>query len=148
DQLWRTGANAATKITFSKDVSIAGSAVPAGRYLVFPPPGERGGAGILKKKPTPSTQGDKQGQEQLRFKAKPKSIPHREHLLFVFGEFNDNAASLDLEWEKVRVTIPIKVDTDKQTAKNIDGIEDNVWRMYNAAARYELDQKKDYEAGL
>src|SRR5262245_34217373 len=34
-EVWRAGANQATKISFSKDVSIAGTAVPAGEYALF-----------------------------------------------------------------------------------------------------------------
>ena len=35
DKLWRTGANSATKITFSKDVTFADKPVPAGTYALF-----------------------------------------------------------------------------------------------------------------
>jgi hypothetical protein len=40
DKKWRTGANAATKVTFSKDVTVQGAAVPAGTYAVFTTPGK------------------------------------------------------------------------------------------------------------
>ena len=33
--IWRTGANGATKITFSDDVKIEGNAVPAGTYALY-----------------------------------------------------------------------------------------------------------------
>jgi len=35
DKLWRAGANAATKVTFSRDVKIVGKAVLAGSYAFF-----------------------------------------------------------------------------------------------------------------
>jgi len=35
DQMWRAGANQATKITFSRDVTFAGKPVPAGTYAFF-----------------------------------------------------------------------------------------------------------------
>ncbi len=35
DKIWRTGANEATNITFSKDVAIEGKKVPAGTYALF-----------------------------------------------------------------------------------------------------------------
>ena len=34
-QVWRTGANAATTITFDKDVKIEGKDLPAGKYSLF-----------------------------------------------------------------------------------------------------------------
>src|SRR5688572_14329931 len=38
DKLWRTGANARTKITFSDDVKISGKEVKAGTYAIFTRP--------------------------------------------------------------------------------------------------------------
>src|SRR3954470_9035390 len=35
DKVWRAGANSATKITFSKDVTISGTVVPKGSYSLF-----------------------------------------------------------------------------------------------------------------
>lgn len=41
-QVWRTGANAATEVTFKKDVTFGGAKVKAGTYTLFtiPNPGE------------------------------------------------------------------------------------------------------------
>ncbi|HJZ83960.1 MAG TPA: DUF2911 domain-containing protein [Polyangia bacterium] len=149
DKLWRTGANAATKITFSKDATVAGKAVPAGTYAVFTIPSKNEWTVILNKNPNQGgTDSYKQELDLMRFAVKPRACPHREHLTFLFSEFSENAATLDLEWEKLRVSIPIKVGTDVQALANIAAIEEGVWRQYNAAARYMLEQKKDYEAGL
>lgn len=40
-QVWRTGANEATEITFAKDSKFAGQAVKAGSYSLFTIPGEK-----------------------------------------------------------------------------------------------------------
>ena len=40
DKRWRTGANARTKISFSKDVKLNGNAVKAGDYNLFTIPGK------------------------------------------------------------------------------------------------------------
>ncbi len=39
-QVWRTGANQATKITFSTPVKLEGNDIPAGTYALFTIPGE------------------------------------------------------------------------------------------------------------
>lgn len=149
DKLWRTGANTATKITFSRDVSVAGKPVPAGTYAIFTIPTKNDWTVILNKNPNQGgTDQYKQDLDALRFTAKPKAIPHREHLTFTFSSFDENNASLELEWDKTRVTFPIKVETDKQATAAIAGLDDALWRMYNTAARYELEQKKDFDAGL
>src|SRR6186997_2361302 len=38
-KIWRTGANAGTKITFSDDVKVEGISVPKGEYLLLTWPG-------------------------------------------------------------------------------------------------------------
>jgi len=38
-QVWRTGANEATEITFTGDVTVAGQPLPAGTYSLFTTPG-------------------------------------------------------------------------------------------------------------
>lgn len=38
-EIWRTGANAATKITFSKDVKVEGKSLSAGSYAILTKPG-------------------------------------------------------------------------------------------------------------
>jgi len=39
DAVWRTGANEATTITFSDDVTVGGTKVPKGTYALFTVPG-------------------------------------------------------------------------------------------------------------
>lgn len=40
-KVWRTGANAATTISFDKDVTVEGKALPAGKYALFTIPNEK-----------------------------------------------------------------------------------------------------------
>src|SRR5580693_7461225 len=51
DKVWRTGANSATVIKFTDDVSIEGHKVPPGEYGLFSIPGEKQWTIILSKKP-------------------------------------------------------------------------------------------------
>jgi DUF2911 family protein len=149
DDLWRTGANAATKITFSKDVSVDGKPVPAGTYALFTIPGKTAWTVILNKNPNQGgTREYKKELDQLRFQARPTAIPHRERLTFVIADFTEQSAAIDLEWEKLRVSIPVKLATDDQAAANIKAMAENTWRPYNSAARYLLETKKDYDGGL
>jgi hypothetical protein len=109
-KLWRTGANASTKITFSKDVTFGGKPVPAGTYALLTIPTPKSWTVILNKDTTLGGNVDKYKQEQdvVRFTATPKAAPARERLTFIFNDVTEDAATLDLEWEKVRVSMPIK----------------------------------------
>jgi tetratricopeptide (TPR) repeat protein len=150
DKMWRTGANQATRITFSKDVTLADKPVPAGTYSLFTIPTKGDWTIILNKKAEqPGTMQEyKADQDLVRIQVKPKAAPLRERLAFVFSDFDDDKASLDLEWEKLRVSIPIKVATGPQALANIKTALDGTWRTYANAARYMLETKKDYDAGL
>jgi hypothetical protein len=150
DQMWRAGANSATKVTFNKDVTFAGKPVPAGSYAFFVIPGKSEWTIILNKKADQSGAGNdyKADQDLLRVQLKPRPSPFRERLAYLVTDFNDDKASLDLEWEKLRLSIPIGVATATQAATNIQTAVDNTWRTYANAARYMLDNKKDFDAGL
>ena len=50
-EVWRTGANSATKITFSTSVKFGGADVPAGTYALFSIPGQNEWTVILNKVP-------------------------------------------------------------------------------------------------
>jgi hypothetical protein len=150
DKMWRTGANRATKVTFSRDVTFAGKAVPAGTYAMFTIPTKGDWTVILNKRADqPGTaQNYKQDEDLLRVQLKPKAAPFRERMTFVFSDSTDDKTSLDLEWEKLRLSIPIVADTDHQTVASINTVLGDTWRNYANAARYMLETKKDYDTGL
>ena len=52
-QVWRTGANQATKITFSTPVKLEGTEIPAGTYALFTIPGENEWTIIINKNAAP-----------------------------------------------------------------------------------------------
>jgi hypothetical protein len=111
-KLWRTGANASTKVTFSKDVTIGGKPVPAGTYALLTIPTPKSWTVILNKDTSIGGNMDKYKQDQdvARFTVTPKAGgPARERLTFIFSDVTDDAGNLDLEWEKIKVSIPIKV---------------------------------------
>jgi len=147
-QLWRAGANQATKVTFSKDVTVADTPVPAGSYAFFAIPTQGAWTLILNKNPTAGTADYKQELDIVRVNVQPKAIAPRERLAFLIADSTDDVASLDLEWEKVRVSLPIKLGTQAQALANIKAMTDGAWAPYNNAARYMLESKKDYDAGL
>jgi hypothetical protein len=146
-QLWRTGANAATKITFGKDVMVADKPVPAGTYALFTIPAADSWTVILNKNPNQGGTGQyKQDLDLLRVVVKPQATTNqRERLTFLFSATTESSTSLDLEWENLRVSLPIKAATDAQVQAAIKGMEDGAWRPYNAAARYLLESKGDAE---
>jgi hypothetical protein len=148
-QLWRTGANVATKLTVSKDVTIADQPVAAGSYAVFTIPNADSWTFILNKNTNQGgTQQYKQELDVLRVVLRPMAVSPRERLAFIFSNTTDGSTSLDLEWENVRLSIPIKAATDTQVLAGIKAMSDGAWRPFNNAARYLLDTKRDYDEAL
>lgn len=151
DKLWRTGANGSTKITFSKDVTLADQAVPAGSYALFTVPAKSGDWTIVLNKDVDQPgigREYKQERDLLRTKVHVQAAPMRERLAYVFADTTDDQTSLNIEWEKLRVVVPIKVHTMEQAQANINKTLDDSWRPYANAARYMLENKKDYDAAL
>ncbi|HVZ72693.1 MAG TPA: DUF2911 domain-containing protein [Polyangia bacterium] len=149
-KLWRTGANGTTKVTFSKDVTFAGKPVPAGTYALFTIPAKGAWTVILNKNINQAGTGQEYKAEldEVRVQVTPKAAPFRERLAFSFSDMTDDKATLDLEWEKLRLSIPIGVATGAQALANISSTLDNTWRAYANAARYLLETKKDTDAAL
>ncbi len=150
DQMWRAGANNATKLTFSRDVTFAGKPVPAGSYAFFVIPTKGAWTVILSKKADQNGVGRdyKESDDLLRVQVTPKAAPFRERLAYLITDFTDDKASLDLEWEKLRLAIPLTVGTSAQALASINNAIDNTWRTYANAARYMLENKKDYDTGM
>jgi hypothetical protein len=149
-EVWRAGANATTKVTFSKPVTIGTTSVPAGSYAYFVIPNEQGPWTVILN--TDYAQGGAfaytKDKDVVRVDVTPEAIPSRERLVYVVSNFTNDTASLDLEWEKVRLSLPIKLDTDNQVAANIKTAEDNQWSTYNNIANYERLIKQDNETAL
>ncbi|MCU1277724.1 MAG: hypothetical protein JWM53_1270, partial [bacterium] len=148
DKVWRAGANGPTKITFSKDVVVDGKPMAAGSYAFFVQPTAAKWTLIFNKDSKQAgIFGYNKADDVLRVDVKPQAAPMRERLAYGFSNFGDAGGSLDLEWEKVRVSLPIKVKTDEQVAASVKGLMSGGWSPWANAARYELD-KKNYDEGM
>jgi hypothetical protein len=150
-EVWRAGANTATKISFSKDVTINGTAVPAGEYALFVIPNKApANWTVILNKETKQwgAFAYKKEMDFLRVDVKPVAIAQQERLSFGFPDFNNDQATLAIDWEKTRVPVTIKLNTAQQVAGTVKGLEQNPEAMWTQAARYELEQTKDYDHGM
>jgi hypothetical protein len=110
--IWRTGANAATKITFSTDVKLAGTAVPAGSYALFTIPGETEWTVILSKVTDEwGSYSYNQKDDQARVKVKPVAMAEPlETMTIGVQDMRAGKANLVIAWEKTKV--PVEIDTE------------------------------------
>jgi len=148
DKLWRTGANAPTTLQASRDFRFGGQPVPAGTYALYTIPGKSKWTVILNSATTASVNDYDQSKDVVRITVKPGSADFRERMTFLFADTTDDTTSLDLEWEKRRVSIPLAVDTATQAMANIDATLNDSWRPHFSSARYLLDNGGDLNRAL
>lgn len=111
NQVWRAGANEATKFIFSTDVYIEGKLLKAGAYSFFAIPGKNEWTLIFNKVADQWGAFEyNEAQDALRIKVKPeKSITHQEWLTYTITKTSDYSAVVRLEWEKLKVPFKIEV---------------------------------------
>jgi hypothetical protein len=148
DKLWRTGANASTKLTASRDFTFGGTAVPKGTYSVFSIPGASSWTVILNKNADASADQYDAGNDAARVTVKPETIAARERMTFLFVDTTDATTRLDLEWDTVRISVPIKVDTQAQVMAGIDGAMAEAWRPSYQAGRYIVESGGNLDTAL
>ncbi|HLP24163.1 MAG TPA: DUF2911 domain-containing protein [Acidobacteriota bacterium] len=112
-EIWRTGANSATKISFSTDVKIGDTPVPAGTYELFTIPGEKEWTVIVHKNMSQwGSYAYDQKNDIARVTAKVTRLPAPSETFWIgINDVRDTSATLNLTWENTRVTVPITIDT-------------------------------------
>ncbi len=146
-EVWRTGANEATKLQFSDAVRIDGHEVPAGTYSFFAIPTATSWTLILNKKAAQwGAFSYAAADDQLRFEVKPSAIPEQEWLRYSIEAKTDTAAVVQLAWEKLAVEFTIEVDSEQILIARID---DAIAKAKpDDAAVYLTSAKYYYEHGL
>jgi hypothetical protein len=151
-QVWRTGANQATKITFSTPVKLEGMDIPAGTYALFTIPGEKEWTIIINKNAT--QWGAFQFNEKddvARFKVTPVTLAETiETFTIEFNHIRDESAVLNLVWDKTVVPIHLEVDVSGKLVPQIEAAmappgKKSDGFYFQAATFYynhDLDQKK------
>ena len=154
-ELWRTGANLATKFTVNKDLTFGSSTLKAGSYAILTKPDkdewtlnfypyESSGFGAYLEK-TPS----------VSVTAKSYSMPDDamvETLIMDINNITGNSASIDIIWANTYVSFPFTLATDAEVMAQINDLEKNtkssMANNYYAAASYLLGEKKELEKAL
>lgn len=138
-QVWRTGANEATMITFSDDVTIEGKPLPKGTYSLHTIPGPSEWTIIFNKVAKQwGSFSYKQEEDALRVNVKPHAAPMTEWMEFAVTPASADSGTVEIRWEKLAV--PFTVGTGS-TAKAlaaaraaVAGAKPDDWRTaYNAA---------------
>lgn len=148
--IWRTGANSATKISFSDDVKVAGAELSAGDYAIltrpmatswevmfFPYESTNWGS-YVEKNPAAAVEAE---VEKLNRTVESFTIQ--------IDALRNEGAILQFIWDNTVASLPIEVNTDDKVMASINRVmEGPSAGDYYAAASYYHDAGKDLKQAL
>lgn len=146
-EVWRTGANSATKLKLSTEVTLAGTKIPAGSYELFTIPGEKSWTVIVHK--------DSSQWGAYRYDAKndvarvtvaPTALATPVETFEIgLQDLRDSSATLVLSWENTAVRVPVAVDVATTLVPQIEALmsSDAEKKPYANAAMFYLEQGLD-----
>jgi hypothetical protein len=142
DQVWRTGANEATTISFSDDVTINGQKLAKGTYAFFTIPGREQWTLVFNK------QGEQWGafnydkaQDALRIQVKQEESPFFEWMSFDVDEMTTDTAKIELQWDTWSVGFTVDTSSTARTLTNLKNAMKPSWQLPYQAASVAFDNK-------
>jgi hypothetical protein len=156
NKIWRTGANASTKIILNEAVKIGGNAIEKGTYALYTIPNEDNWTIIIHSNTKMrSIAGDvyKPEFDLFRFEVKPKkSDDYIETFTITFADITSNSFNLQLSWENTLINIPFEVEVDSkienQVAEMMENSAEIPHRTSFEIAQYYLNNDKNLETTL
>lgn len=146
-EVWRTGANASTKISFSTPVKLNGHEVPAGTYALYTIPGEQEWTVIIDKNTKLfGAFGYDPKDDLLRFTTQPVDFSEKvETFTIDIGDVRDDSAMLYLVWEHTLVPVKIQVDLVSKLVPQIEAAmaAPGEQKPYYQAAMFYYDHDQD-----
>jgi len=151
--VWRTGANSATKVTFSHPVTIGNKTLAAGAYGLFTIPGEKEWTVIFNS----NSKGwgsftYNEAEDVLRVNVKPEITSNStETFIIGVGDITPETAAIYLKWDKTLVSVPISTDIKSTIRSQIEAATTGATAnssAYQAAANFYFDMDKDYDKAL
>ncbi|QNL20713.1 DUF2911 domain-containing protein [Hyphobacterium sp. CCMP332] len=151
-EMWRTGANMSTKITFGDEVQINDQNVPAGTYALYTIPGKEEWTIIIHKNISyGGTGGDSYTTDEdlMRFTVKPSSLEDMVETFTIDISNNKmDRSTIDLSWENTRVSFEVLAPVDEKITKMIDRTLNPGGTPYYRAATYYHESGKDLNVAL
>lgn len=152
-ELWRTGANAATKVSSEGGFMFGTLKVEPGEYSLFTIPDKTEWTIILNRDPKTNTTRYDQSRDVGRFKVKAAKAPVKyETFTIDFTNLGDSTALMRLLWDQTMIEIPISTPVDAQVMSQI---EQEVIRktpenpnLYFQAANYYFNTNRNLEQAL
>jgi len=149
-KVWRTGANDATTLTFSDEVTIGGTKIAAGKYgLLSIPDADSWTIIITKQLDVTSPAAYKPSEDVVRVKVPTATMKEPlETFSMQFGDVKATSTNLYMLWANTIVALPITTEIDSKISAQIKSVMENDNRPYFGAAMYYMDNGKDLNQAL
>jgi len=149
-KVWRTGANAATTINFSDDVTIGGVEVKAGKYGLLSIPDAKKWTIIISKDVTVNSPANyKMENDVVRVEAAAMQIPMTiENFTMNLSDITASTCNLQLMWENTFVQFAISTNTEAKVMAQIDNVMNKDNKPYFSAAQFYYESGKDAKQAL
>jgi DUF2911 family protein len=152
-EIWRTGANSGTRISFSDNITFGGAEINAGEYMVFTVPGEDSWDVMLYSDLNlgGNVAGYTKDNEVVRVKGEVVKLGNTvETLTINIADISEDnkTANFEIAWENTAVKVSLATDYD---AKIMASIEKNTKvdpANYIAAANYYFSTERDLDQAL
>jgi hypothetical protein len=142
DKVWRTGANEATTISFSEDVTVNGQKLAKGTYSLHTTPGQSSWKIHF------NSVADQWGsysydpaKDVVVVTATPAAAPHMEWMAFEVPELSTDKATFVLRWEKVAVPFTVDTAATSKVMAQLRSALNPDWRAPFMAANFAFENK-------
>jgi hypothetical protein len=149
--VWRTGANASTKIRFNDPVEILGHKIDSGTYALYTIPQKNGAWTFILNKGVTNwgADGYKQSEDVMRATVKAGKNPGKvETLTMQFSDMSFDKCVLNIKWEDFSLRIPITVSIKDRIRAQIEAALQTDKKPYWQAAQFYNEHDKNYEKAL
>jgi tetratricopeptide (TPR) repeat protein len=149
-QVWRTGANAATKISFGEDVMLANNLLKAGTYALYTIPGAQSWKVIINKGVSNwGVSGFDDKDDVIQFEVPVQKLNDAvQSFTISIDNLNNNKCDLSLSWENTKIVIPVLADNDKRISGYLESAINAPKRPYQQAASYYLETNQHLDKAL
>lgn len=151
-EIWRTGANANTTISFSDDVKIGGKDLKKGTYALYTKPNKDSWEVIFYSDSNNWGNPEKWDESKVALKttAEVSQLPFDMETFTIFlDDLKNEGAVLNIVWENTVASLPIEVPTDSKTMASIEKVMKGPSAGdYFAAGSYYFDSGKDKKKAL
>jgi hypothetical protein len=146
-EMWRTGANKNTMITFSQDVMIAGNEVKKGTYAIFTTPNKDSWEFVFYTDTENWGVPEKWEDDKVaaRFKVTPSTLPHSVETMSIdVNDIENESCMVTLKWDKTAAGFKVDLGTNDQVNADIKRVfAGPTANDYYQAGRYYLDAGLD-----